>query len=124
MLTHGGRGYQFCLTGKTWQAAEAACVADGYHLVTIEDQAEQDFVFQSANGFSNNKFWIGLNDLATEGTFVWSGGAPVGYTNWQAGEPNNAGGGEDCAQINRFYPVDTWNDEPCNQALAYICRSN
>lgn len=34
--------------------------------------------------------WIGLNDVEREGTFVWSSGAPVTYTNWAPGEP--AGG--------------------------------
>src|SRR5690606_14252759 len=33
--------------------------------------------------------WIGMNDTAEEGTWVWSSGEPVGYTNWAANEPNS-----------------------------------
>ncbi len=50
--------------------------------------------------------WIGANDQANEGTFVWADGPEAGqnvsgiYTNWAAGEPNNSGGVEDCVVIN------------------------
>ena len=41
--------------------------------------------------------WIGLNDLVTEGRFVWASGVAVTFTNWGAVEPNNALGIEDNA---------------------------
>ena len=41
--------------------------------------------------------WIGLNDLVTEGRFVWASGVAVTFTNGGAVEPNNALGIEDNA---------------------------
>ena len=57
--------------------------------------------------------WIGLNDFAQEGTFVWSNGDPVTYTNWYPGEPNDFLGMEDGVELNlaAFYGYPNgWND--------------
>ena len=117
----GGNEYRFCANTLNYANASAACQAAGYHLVSIGSAAEDSFVHSNAVAVANVKWWIGLNDIAVEGTFVWTDGTPLIYTNWEPGEPNNAGN-EDCGQINRFNPKNTWNDEPCNQALPYVCE--
>lgn len=35
-------------------------------------------------------YWIGLDDRAVEGTFVWNDGSVVGFTNWSSGQPDDA----------------------------------
>ena len=35
--------------------------------------------------------WIGFNDAAREGTFVWSDGSDSDYTNWNPPADNNQG---------------------------------
>ena len=58
------------------------------------------------------EWWLGeFQDIAIEPDpaegWEWVTGEPWVYTNWQSGEPNNAGGIEDhLAMENRF-----WNDE-------------
>src|SRR6185503_8412841 len=98
--THGGHIYQL-FAASTWTGAEATAVALGGHLVTINDAAENDFVQNSMLAFDgrDRRAWIGLNDAASEGTFTWSSGGPVTYTNWNAGEPNDFGGNEDYAEM-------------------------
>ena len=39
---------------------------------------------------------------------------PLSYTNWYAGQPDNAGGFEDCMEINYKTP-GKWNDPPCTE---------
>jgi Lectin C-type domain len=41
---------------------------------------------------------------------------------WAAGEPNDAGGAEDCAEMGEG-GAGRWNDAPCDQQRHYACRS-
>lgn len=106
-------------TEMSWTAAEAQAASFGGHLVTINNAAEQTYL---ANTFlvgplANRPLWIGINDAALEGTFVWSSGQTNAYTNWQGGEPNNYSN-EDYGTMNWHHsvnnadPIGTWNDTP------------
>lgn len=92
-ITNPTNGHRyFLLEQDTWTNSEAAATALGGHLVTINDQDENDWVydtFASYGGVQRN-LWIGLNDTDQEGTFVWTSGEAVTYTNWADGEPNNS----------------------------------
>lgn len=102
------------LSSATWTASEAEAISLGGHLVTINDQAEQDWVFSIFGGYGGVQrlLWIGLNDVAIEGQFTWTSGEPVTYTKWAPGEPNNANGIED--HVSMYYPNHSassrWND--------------
>ena len=78
--------------------------------MTINDQAEQDWL---ATNFSQGILWIGFNDRATEGTWVWTSGQSPAYTNWYPGEPDNYTGydpdGQNVAVIN-FFGDHRWDD--------------
>jgi hypothetical protein len=114
--------YMFCADAESWTTAQATCDDYGYHMLTIDDASENTWADDTADTFSTTKWWIGLNDRATEGSFEWEDGTPFSYSNWSSGEPNNSGGGEDCAQINRYHPSQTWNDEPCSNSFYFICE--
>lgn len=105
-----GHSYYRSTTSMTWTAAKIACENMGGHLVTMNSAAENSFVFQTwPSG------WIGFNDEAVEGQWRWVTSEPVTYTNWNGGEPNNAGN-EDYAQ---FVTGGRWNDLP-NVSLPYV----
>lgn len=58
----------------------------------MADAAENAFLLTTfANAPGSGRIWLGLNDVATEGTFVYTSGEPTTYTNWEPGEPNNVG---------------------------------
>jgi hypothetical protein len=123
--TFEGHTYLFCPVHSTWSEALATCKNAGIHLASIGSPEEDDFVFQTANTLSNEKWWMGFNDIAEEGKFVWENGNPVTFTNWEPEqpEPNDSGGNEDCGQINRYFPNNFWNDEPCRLLLYFICET-
>src|SRR5262245_55408142 len=103
-----------------WTQAETEAVGLGGHLTAVNDAAENAYLVSTfLTGLNANKaMWIGFNDQTTEGTFVWSSGDAVTYTNWATGEPNNASNNEDYTAINWHFargdavPQGTWNDTP------------
>ena len=108
-VTNPSNGHDYIVvsagTGGSWSAAEAEAVALGGHLVTINDQAEQDWLVQTFGG--DAKYWIGFTDRDVAGTWEWISGQPITYTNWGSGEPS--GGDENYAVMN-FHSIGTWND--------------
>ncbi len=78
----------------SWPIAEANAQSYGGHLVTINSQAENDWLVSQFGAFGVNLAWIGFTDEANEGSFVWSSGEPATFTNWLPGEPNNESNGD------------------------------
>ena len=88
-----GRQY-YLLDKSTWSAAESQAVAMGGHLATIRNQSENDFVFNTFSHFAGEPrdLWIGLSDAGHEGTFTWSSGLPLTFSNFQINQPDNGAG--------------------------------
>jgi len=105
------------LAQSNWDDAEAQAVQLGGHLVTINSQAEQDWVFQTFGAFggnTNRALWVGLRK-SSSGVWVWSSGEPVTYTHWAPGQPSDASdAGEDAVTMDAFRwdPPGQWNDFP------------
>ena len=70
-------------------------------------------------------YWIGLQDLQSEGNWVWNDGVPVNSNfPWGPGEPNNSNNGEHCGEI--FIADDgiIGNDAVCSRASVEICQKS
>ncbi len=109
----------FCLLERDWAGAEADCVLQGGHLISVHDQDTQDFLTSTAFEIADSNWWIGLGDSASEGTFAWSDGTPLDFTAWNGGEPNNSGE-EDCVHL-AAWAGGSWNDLSCATEAPYIC---
>ena len=86
-------GHTYHLLGEDgWNESRVKALAMGGDLVTIRSVQEAIWIFTTFSNFDGNSrgVWIGLNDEAVEGDFVWASGEPVTYTRWDpAGEPSN-----------------------------------
>lgn len=109
----------FLLEEDSWQNSEAQAVDLGGHLVTINDQAEQDWVFSTfgSYGGTNRGLWIGLREGNVEGNYQWSSGESVDYSHWLPGQPDNSlvTSGESYVHMlnsgNEYgHPGGFWND--------------
>ncbi|XP_056336356.1 alpha-N-acetylgalactosamine-specific lectin-like [Danio aesculapii] len=83
----------------------------------------------------NEWHWIGLNDLETEGRWVWVNNQTLDDTKvkfWHKiqfgkSEPDNWTGvdpsGEDCAVVkNDLDSLDSWLDVSCKRTYKFICE--
>jgi large repetitive protein len=120
---YDGHSYMFCSSGASWTSASSDCELYGYELAAIGDTSENTWVADTAWSYTSGKWWVGLNDRATEGTWEWSNGEAVSYTNWAAGSPATGGGGRnlDCGMIGNGGAY-TWKDHPCTASFAYVCE--
>ena len=88
-----------------WEDAQTQAAAEGASLVTINDETEQKWL-QAV--FRGQPSWIGLNDIAEEGQWVWDNGEPLTYTNWGLQEPDDTSIGDEDYVI--FGPSGKWKD--------------
>ncbi|WP_444996610.1 aerolysin family beta-barrel pore-forming toxin [Aliikangiella sp. IMCC44359] len=78
------------------------------HLASINSAAENAFVHQLLIQANISNAWLSGTDEGHEGKWRWHNKWNFRYTNWRAGEPNNAGANENhlvIRQVDGF-----WND--------------
>ena len=107
-----GHRYELITCG-TWSQCRDAAIAKGGSLVTIRNQAENDWLTTNLLQQAKPDFavWIGFTDAGHEGNWTWASGEVKPYSNWYPGEPNNSGNVENYAIIyNSGAYKDKWND--------------
>eukprot|EP00058_Branchiostoma_floridae_P006984 XP_002592472.1 hypothetical protein BRAFLDRAFT_68958 [Branchiostoma floridae] len=113
----------------SYDAAETFCstrLGRFGRLATAKDMATNRFLINLKNAVqTNERFWLGLSDRTSEGSWRWSDGNNLGaYTYWAPGEPNDSVN-EDCAEFwPSFHPhSNEWNDQQCSDNIYFICES-
>lgn len=121
-VVNPANGHQYyLLSGQDWNAAEAEARTLGGHLATVNDGAENNWIFSTFAHFGgvNRNLMLGLNDAEVEGSFAWVSGDPSTYRNWNFGEPNNY-----TPTQNQDYAVmrpsdGLWNDVALSESTTY-----
>ncbi|XP_060721528.1 C-type lectin domain family 4 member A-like isoform X2 [Tachysurus vachellii] len=127
----GLKCYYFSSSKLNWTQSRDYCVEKGGHMVIITSQTEQDFVVSQIG----ETHWIGLNDLETEGQWMWVNNQPLketGVTFWYSApgrpdEPDNwkeeDPSGEHCATLGHDTgDTDKWFDVSCSRIKKCICE--
>lgn len=112
----------YLLDAANWTELEAEAITLGGHLATVDDAAENLWIYNtfSAFGGTDRSLAIGYNDAAIEGSYEWTSGSPSAYTSWAPGEPNNFLGDEDYAVM--WHPSSgvgdgLWTDVPNTNSI-------
>jgi len=125
-------GYMFCSARKTWAQARDACAAQQMLLAAVESQAEnQELARALAALTAESEVYIGANDQASEGDWVWDGGsafwkgdatgmATAAFVAWASSSPDNYGNNEDCAILNPG--AANWADRSCAGTRLFVCE--
>ncbi|MEK6642826.1 MAG: C-type lectin domain-containing protein [Planctomycetota bacterium] len=118
-ITSPINGHSYYFTSElTWPQAEAEAIALGGHLATIRSSAEDDWLLATFSPMTNRVgVHIGLNDIVTEGSWVWSSGEATSYLHWGPGEPNSFGNedwGEMFVRDYNALHAGEWNDGSVN----------
>lgn len=100
----------------SWTDANSYCQnwSLGAHLASIHSEEEKEFV---QTKFPRN-IWLGGNDRAKEGRWVWSDGTPWDYSAWDNQQPDNLRG-QHCLLGN--WQNLKWDDASCPLELLFLC---
>ena len=107
-LSYEDNQYVLTTGAKTWTEAQAEAESLGGNLVTINSAAEEAWLKETFG--RSKRFWIGLNDVDTEGQFEWVSGEELDYINWAPNEPNNSKGRQHYGVMN-YSETRQWDDE-------------
>ncbi|KAJ8708244.1 hypothetical protein PYW07_010369 [Mythimna separata] len=123
-----GSCYKYHKKHTSWVTAQKTCVAEGGHLVIINDKQEADIVTSFLHKSTNKMSWpdaayVGLLDRGKDHRFFTLHGEAIQkvYHTWAPGQPDNKG----INLCGLIYPEGTLDDVDCNKALLkFICEKN
>ncbi|XP_078588098.1 uncharacterized protein LOC144869084 isoform X2 [Branchiostoma floridae x Branchiostoma japonicum] len=106
-----------------YRAARQECESHGGTLAMIKDAGVQAFInkhLKNRRGKKTLEYWIGLDDLNTEGVFMWNDGTPLGsYRNFRTDSPHTE---RDCVVLRRTRRESHWDPVDCGVRRPYICQ--
>lgn len=101
---------------QTYANAVSTCSGDGAYVAYPTNASDRPTI-NTMGG--NQTIWLGITDAASEGTWLNAQGGSQSYFSWGGGEPNNAGGSEDCVEQPNSL---SWNDIPCSISRPFVCE--
>jgi hypothetical protein len=139
-----GQQYRYYWKSASWMSwpdASKECQRVGMRLVRLHSALHATWLDDALNLRSNfpSTFWIGLNDRASEGVYVWdsgrSGAADVAtdFYHWtEFLEPDISEGPKRCVMAISFkytqyeywpFVGGTWQRYDCSTTLPFVCGS-
>ncbi|XP_067661563.1 low affinity immunoglobulin epsilon Fc receptor-like [Haliotis asinina] len=120
--------YLLELDKTTWGTARSRCRGLGADLVSINTEAENEFLLEKIkeyfppNSENSEYFWMGL--LYAGSKYMWADGTDVGFTDFPSGEPNCMEDGRCKAFISTFRSAYEWEDARSTYDFFYICEKD
>merc|ERR1712215_98382 len=117
---HGDTCYLLSEHILNWFEAKEFCEQNDGHMAEFDNAEEIRQLYPLFTPYEFD-FWVGLNDVAEEGTWVYNSGNVPTFNGWHQGEPNNSGvdgGMENCGLLgfivgSEIFPFPSWYDMTC-----------
>ena len=108
--------------GMSYYDASDYCFCHyGTRLASISSSAQQDELFDATWKNTYGPMYIGLNDIETEGVYVWEDGSTYNYKNYASGQPNDWND-QDCMLISS--DLGEWGDGSCTtKKSSFVCNA-
>ncbi|XP_078573014.1 uncharacterized protein LOC144859894 [Branchiostoma floridae x Branchiostoma japonicum] len=104
-------------------SAKGVCESYGGTLAMIKDAETQNFLknhLKNTSGRTQRNYWIGLDDLNDERTFLWNDDTPLGeYRRFKSNAPHKI---RDCVVLWRTARKAKWDIKNCDFTMPYICQ--
>ncbi|XP_078328016.1 uncharacterized protein LOC111117162 isoform X2 [Crassostrea virginica] len=130
-LKHEDHCYFFNERRETWMNARKMCEDNGASLASIRSSEENSWIVDtflwnsdmcSVHWWKCCVFWIGGNDLAVEGTYVWtSDNSTLGFVNWAPGQPDSFY--RNVSNCISLCSNELWIGDYCGNYQQYICKT-
>ncbi len=125
----GASNYAYCPVKATYQDARSFCQARGGDLVVIDDAVENSALVEMSSALASpalGLWYIGVNDIPSEGVFRWLDSGAVDFTKWRPAEPND-GLDDDVEDCGIFYGNNdddgNWAAVECGEFF-FICEAS
>ncbi|KAK8734902.1 hypothetical protein OTU49_005721, partial [Cherax quadricarinatus] len=108
----------------SFSSARADCQSKGGDLASIHSAEENDYIVSQVNSdyYYNTYWWIGMTDSGHEGTYQWSDGTSVTYTNWDILSYYSFRGESNCALLGDNFGDNLWSLDLCDSYNSYVCK--
>ena len=104
-----------------YQGAENFCKERQGYLTEIQTEEENEFVASLTLPLKSN-VWIGYNDRAREGKWIWTNTGENGnYSNWNTAQPDDHEK-QDCAILWTGGGRKVWDDIGCDFNQWFVCE--
>ncbi|KAK0065174.1 brevican core protein [Biomphalaria pfeifferi] len=104
------RTYQLCLkivrANVNFSLAKLSCSNIQGQLVMVKSNATKESIVTIMEGMNIESAWVGIDDIQSEGTYVWSDGSvltPEERSVYISGQPDNNKNNQDCTVILQSY---------------------
>uniref|UniRef100_A0A3B3ZIW8 C-type lectin domain-containing protein n=1 Tax=Periophthalmus magnuspinnatus TaxID=409849 RepID=A0A3B3ZIW8_9GOBI len=111
---------------EDYAGASRKCLERGGRMAMPRDRREQEALADYVKSFfhpGNWPVWLGINDLRSEGTYVFDDGTAVSYFQWRrhflSSQPDG-GKRENCVAISS--DDGDWWDHYCDRTMNYLCE--
>ncbi len=116
-----GRTFYFCTHIRSWNQGRDFCEDQGHSLAKLDNETQNQTVWDIAADTGGGAWAIGLNDKGQEDTYLWPDGSAPTFWAWKDGEPAHTLPWFDCGYYVSGSGTALWRERNCSQKGRFIC---